>query len=569
MNHVDYDAIIVGQGLAGTSLAWSMRWRGQRPLVIDRDDSVTSSRVAAGLMTPITGQRLVKSWRWDQFWSSATEVYRRIETETQVRFFVPGRIVRLLVTADEQEFLARRLTTEFSGLVNQPCPLVDDANFDAGLGGFQMLEGGRLNVVQYLDASRRAFLADKQFVSRHLDLDRDIELTETGVRLPRLGLTTNQLIFCQGIDALNNPWFQHVRFKPAKGEILTVRIEGLAEERIVSRGVWLMPIGNNLFRAGATYEWKELNSEPTSKGRDEICARLAEFLRLPFEVVGHDAAVRPILRHQYPVIGCHPRHRQLGYFNGLGSKGSLQAPWLAQHFAGYLAGEHPLDQDVTLHHYDRLIVEGPASPNDAIPSPRTGQASKHSATIPLTESAHTIVRSVLRPGDIAIDATAGNGYDTQFLAECVGPSGKVYSFDIQATALAATSARLKAAGLNNVTLFHRSHAELQSALVELGTGSVSAVMLNLGYLPGGDKGLITQIESTIAAIRGGLAKLAPGGIMTIVAYPGHTGGSDEVAAVETLLDGLDRVDFDIHEPFAQTQNAGGPRLFVVRPHQRR
>jgi glycine/D-amino acid oxidase-like deaminating enzyme len=566
MTHVDYDTIIVGQGLAGTSLAWSLRWRGQRLLVIDREDAVTSSRVAAGLMTPITGQRLVKSWRWDRFWSTATEFYRRIEAETRVRFFFPGQIVRLLVSADEQAFLARKLTAEFSDLVNQPCPLVDDANFDAGLGGFQMLQGGRLNVVQYLDTSRRAFLADNQFVTQNLDLNCDIELTETGVHLPRLGLTTKRLIFCQGIDAQANPWFQNVRFKPAKGEILTVRIEGLAEERIVSRGVWLMPIGNNLFRAGATYEWKELNCEPTSKGRDEICERLAEFLRLPFEVVGHEAAVRPILKHQYPVIGLHPRHRQLGYVNGLGSKGSLQAPWLAQHFAGYLAGKHFLDPDVTLHQYERPIVRVLASTDDASQSPRSG---KRSATIPLTESAHTIIRTVLRPGDIAIDATAGNGYDTQFLAECVGPSGKVFSFDIQATALAATSERLKAAGLNNVTLLHRSHAELHSALVELAAGSVSAVMLNLGYLPGGDKSLTTQIESTTAAIRGGLSMLAPGGMMTIVAYPGHPGGSEEAAAVEELLNGLDRAEFEIREPFAETQNTGGPRLFVVRPRQRR
>ena len=114
-----------------------------------------------------------------------------------------------------------------------------------------------------------------------------------------------------------------------------------------------MPLGNSLFRAGATYEWDELDSVPTQKGRDEICSRLREFLRLPFEVIGHDAAVRPILRHQYPVVGLHPQLRQLGFFNGLGSKGALQAPWLADHFAVVLIEETPLDPAVDLHQYER------------------------------------------------------------------------------------------------------------------------------------------------------------------------------------------------------------------------
>ena len=353
MTESDYDEIILGQGLAGSTLAWSLRWRGRNVLVIDRDLAGTSSRIAAGLMTPITGQRLVKSWRWDQFWAAATAFYRRVESETETGFFHPQKSVRLLADESERAFLDRRLASEFAGLMTQPQPLVNSDWFDDRLGGFEMSEGGRLNVAAFLDASRQRLERDGQFVAADLDIESDIELTPSGVRLPRFGVVARRLVFCEGIGATGNPWFQHVRFKPAKGEILTVRIEGLPEERIVSRGVWLMPLGNNLFRAGATYEWRDLDSTPTSQGRDEICSRLREFLRLPFEVIGHDAAVRPILRHQFPVVGFHPEHRQLGFFNGLGSKGALQAPWLADHLAGLLTGESPLDPAVDLHHYER------------------------------------------------------------------------------------------------------------------------------------------------------------------------------------------------------------------------
>jgi glycine/D-amino acid oxidase-like deaminating enzyme len=348
MSSFQFDDMIVGQGLAGTALAWSLRWRGRRVLVIDREARVTSSRIAAGLMTPITGQRLVKSWRWNAFWAAATAFYRRVEAEAGTRLFHPTRMVKLLANDREREFFDRRLASEFTGLVAQPEPLVNSNWFNAPWGGFEMIESGRLDVPAYLDVSRRRLISEGQYMAGDLLPNEDVALTSNGVELPRLGLRSDRIIFCQGIDAMSNHWFHGVRFRPAKGEILTLRIMGLAEERIIHRGVWLMALGGDLFRAGATYGWRQLDCEPTLEGREEICARLREFLKLPFDVVGHDAAVRPILLNQYPMLGLHPDHPQLGFFNGLGSKGALQAPWLAEHFAGFLAGEHPLDRELDL-----------------------------------------------------------------------------------------------------------------------------------------------------------------------------------------------------------------------------
>lgn len=352
MTILDYDVLILGQGLAGTALAWSLRQRGQRFLIIDRDAPGGSSRIAAGLMTPITGRRLVKTWRWDEFWQTACTFYRQLETELETTFFFPSRMVRLLADSSEQNFFQRRITEEFAGLVARPEILLDPEAFDEGLGGFEMNSGGRLNVARFLAASRQQFVADGAYVTADIDLQREIEVKSTGVRLPHLDIQARRLIFCQGIDARDNPWFAHVRFKPAKGEILTLRIAGLAEARIVHRGVWLMPLGNGQFRAGATYEWNELNDLPTDVGREEICSRLRQFLRLPFEVVAQDAAVRPIVLHQYPVVGLHPRWPQLGFLNGLGSKGSLQAPWLANHFAEFLCADLPIDPAVSLSRYE-------------------------------------------------------------------------------------------------------------------------------------------------------------------------------------------------------------------------
>ena len=184
--------------------------------------------------------------------------------------------------------------------------------------------------------------------------------------------------------------------------------------------------------------------------------------------------------------------------------------------------------------------------------------------IPLTEIAQDIVRSTLKSGDIAIDATVGNGFDTQFLAELVGPTGTVYGFDIQSAALQIASNRLLDAGLRNVNLSQRDHAEMQSVIPPQFHGQIAAIMWNLGYLPGGDKQLTTTLRSTVAAIQGGLALLARGGVMTIIAYTGHPGGLEEATAVEGLLRDLDPGELQFTEPAPATHRFSPPRLFVVR-----
>ncbi len=350
MSLTSFDVIVVGQGLAGTTLAWSLRWSGSRVLVVDRDSPVTSSKIAAGLITPITGQRLVKTWRFDELWPAAVAFYRRVEQETGTSLFRAGPMVRLFSNSTEVDFFARRLATdEFRELVRKPTPPLDESAFVGDLGGFEMPTTGQLDVPRYLTASREQFAREGCYLTAELDAELDLELDGGGVSLPRLGARAGRLIFCQGIDATDNPWFRAVRFKPAKGEILTIRVPGLSENRVVHRGVWLAPLGAELFRVGSTYEWQQLDNVPTMAGRDEILSRLREFLLVPFEVIDHRAAVRPIHLNQYPVVGLHPDHEQLGFFNGLGSKGTLHAPFFASQFVRVLSGAAALDPEVDLN----------------------------------------------------------------------------------------------------------------------------------------------------------------------------------------------------------------------------
>lgn len=159
-----------------------------------------------------------------------------------------------------------------------------------------------------------------------------------------------------------------------------------------------------------------------------------------------------------------------------------------------------------------------------------------------TVLAHEHVAAVLRPGDVAIDATAGNGYDTVFLAERVGDAGKVLAFDVQAEAISAARARVEAAGLTGrVEFILGSHAAIPE---HAAPGSVAAVMFNLGYFPGGDHAVITRTTETLAALEAALLVLKPGGVLTVVCYPGHAGGDEESAAVVAWSGGLEAGEFE-------------------------
>ncbi len=344
MNRVD--CLIVGQGLAGTTLAWALRHAGASLFVVDRDEASTSSRIAAGLMTSVTGQRLVPSWRWDELWPAASRFYRWIEPELGETVFHPRPMVRLLTSPVEEEFVARRRSGEHARLIRPlTTPLRDDW-FTPARSTIELPEGGRLDVPRFLDLSREVFRRRGEFASLPLLLPGGLELTSAGVHLPALDLLADRVVFCEGIAARNNPWLGRLRFNPARGEILTLRILGLDEDRILHRGLWLARQSADLYRAGATYDWKNLEAGPTPAGRDELTTKLHDLLKLPFEVVGHDAAIRPILHHLPPIAGFLPDTPRLGLFNGLGSKGALQAPFFANQLAAHIVRGEPLDPEV-------------------------------------------------------------------------------------------------------------------------------------------------------------------------------------------------------------------------------
>ncbi|MBX2806866.1 MAG: FAD-binding oxidoreductase [Hyphomicrobiales bacterium] len=340
-----WDVIIVGQGLAGTALAWRLVEANRTVLLIDADDAVTSSKIAAGLMTPITGRRLHPSWRCDEFLPIARAFYKRVEARSKTRFFYDRTAIRLFQSDKEGALWAarREKPAVVAHLLSaDPAELIAPAIADTSGGGFVM-QAAQLDVPAYLGASRNAL----PFEAHRLDWKRDVHFSRDTVTVA--GRKARLVISCEGAAANGNPWFSSVPFRPARGDILTLRFAEPLRPQTLHCGVWLAPTGDpQIFKAGSTYDRNNLHQEPSADGRRQIEDKLRRFMRMPYEVIDHKVALRPIVFQSRAIVGLHPEQDRLGYFNGLGSKGSMHAPWYAERFAALITHGVPLPDHIDL-----------------------------------------------------------------------------------------------------------------------------------------------------------------------------------------------------------------------------
>ncbi|MDX2109588.1 MAG: FAD-dependent oxidoreductase [Verrucomicrobiota bacterium] len=346
----EYDAVVVGCGIAGALLSWRLIQRGQRVLVYDPGESTSASRVAPGIINPLAGKRLHPAWRIAELLPEAIATYRELEQDLGGSYYHPLPIVRILQNEFERTVLAQRASQPeaqpyigwrrdagwMPGLVHDP------------LGSFAAEGSGWVDL--------NALLAGWRGRLRTMGCLRDEALNHKalqpgaqGVRGP--GWSAKRVVFCEGWSVRYNPWFADLPFKPAKGEMLELETQTELPPVILNSGKWLLPLGNGRCRAGATFEWGPLDTVPTETARHEILDVLAKFLRADFRVISAQAGVRPILRDYRAVLGCHPVHPQFCIFNGLGSKGALAAPWLSRRLAEYLLDATTLDREFSLNRF--------------------------------------------------------------------------------------------------------------------------------------------------------------------------------------------------------------------------
>ncbi len=353
MSTADY--LIVGQGVAGSVLAWTLDQLGCRVIVADAPDRPAASAVAAGIVNPLTGRKLVRTWEADALFPFLHTFYTGIEQQLGVRFFHSLDIYRPFRSeAEKNQYLAIAADPAIGQYINP----TDKASMYADyiqnpFGGLTVTQSGWVDLLEFTKIIKGYFLRKSQYAdlavtAEMLTVSPDSVLIED--------LTVKKVIFCEGPLNRENPLFAHLPYRVVKGELLTAIVAHYPVDAIVNQGIFVLPVRKGLVKIGATYAWDDLDWQTTPTARQFLENKAHALLKVPFEVVSQQAGIRPSTQDRRPFVGLHPEHEAVGIFGGMGTKGVSLAPWLARQFANQLINGEELPKEVNIRRYDSLYA---------------------------------------------------------------------------------------------------------------------------------------------------------------------------------------------------------------------
>ena len=355
--HLETDYIIVGQGLAGTILAQTFLKAGKPFIIIDEPTLSKASKIAAGLYNPVVFKRLVKSWMADELVPFMDNFYTDCETILNAQFYFKKEIVRLFAEEQEKELWLKKTTEPVGNYLskNIEYDFLNNIVFNP-LGSANVLNAGNLDTKTFLNSFKSHFKKLNILFNEVFDYNA---LTISDSKIEYKNITAKKIIFCDGYKTTTNPYFSWLPFKLTKGETITIQIDKSIEtnfDKVVNKGVFILPIGNNQFKIGATYEWENLDENTTTKGKAELEEKLKKVLKTPYEIIDHQAGIRPTVNDRRPLIGLHPKHPALAIFNGLGTKGVMLAPYFAQHFFEHLENGKALEKEIDIKRFNKFYL---------------------------------------------------------------------------------------------------------------------------------------------------------------------------------------------------------------------
>lgn len=345
------DILIVGQGICGTFLSYYLDKAGVDYLVMDDNREDAPSRVAAGIINPVTGRRVVTVWKADEIIPYSWEAYQEIGallgitaiSQKNILDFFPNPFMResfLKKKAEDNPYIDL-VETDYSHLFN----------YEFGIGSIQPAYTAHLQTL--LPAWRNYLQTHQRLLSETVD-PTQIVIDQNIVSYK--DIRAKKIIFCDGAAGNENPYFANLPFAPNKGEALLVTIPGLAQDHIYKKSITLAPLPEpELFWAGSNYLWEFEDTRPTSEFYEQTVQQLQHFLKIPFTVVDHLAAIRPATVERRPFTGFHPVHTAVGILNGMGTKGCSLAPYFAQQLCDHLTNGTPLSPEADISRYARVL----------------------------------------------------------------------------------------------------------------------------------------------------------------------------------------------------------------------
>lgn len=347
---VDY--IIVGAGLAGLCFAQYCLQNNKSFLVIDNSER-TSSKVAGGMFNPVVLKRFTSIWESQAQLDSADFFYKHAEHLLSTSFYHNLPILRVFASVEEQNnwFQAcdNPATAAFLNpkLFTNPIQHIK-SRFHLG----EVFNTGFLDVKLFVETYQDFLKENHLLLSETFDYN-ELKIDEQNVFYKNSD--AKHIVFAEGFSILNNPYFNYLPLDGTKGELLYVKIPDLKLQSIVKSAVFLIPLGNDVYKVGATYNWEDKTDEITTDAKKELIEGLEKLIDCQYEILQHVAGVRPTVKDRRPLVGVHFQHKNVYILNGLGTRGVLLGPYLADKLFQNIENNVPLDPNINVARYYKKL----------------------------------------------------------------------------------------------------------------------------------------------------------------------------------------------------------------------
>ncbi|SHE72394.1 Glycine/D-amino acid oxidase [Arenibacter palladensis] len=345
---VDY--LIVGLGLAGISFCEVLE-RNKKSFKVISDDSQTSSVVAGGLYNPVTLKRFTLAWNAKEQLDLAIPFYSELERKLDIQLDYKIPILRRFASINEQNLWFE--ASDKPNLGHFVAPKIHsnhNPNIEAPFGYGEVLHTGRIDTAVLL-LHYGKYLGDKDLLLRETFDFEALKLRDGFVEYG--GFKAKNIVFATGFGIKNNPYFNYLPLNGTKGELLTINAPALKEERVIKSSVFIIPLGKDMYRVGATYKWKDKSNTPTEECKQELLQKLNTFLKCPYEVVDHVAGIRPTVSDRKPLVGRHPEHENMYLLNGLGSRGVMIAPMASMQLYALIENKEAVAPEMDLSRFTK------------------------------------------------------------------------------------------------------------------------------------------------------------------------------------------------------------------------
>jgi glycine/D-amino acid oxidase-like deaminating enzyme len=349
---IQTEFLIVGQGISGTFLSWYLHKARHAFVVIDHYEPNASSRVAAGIINPVTGRRIVKTWMIETLLPFALNAYEELGAHLGINAISRKKMIDFFPSAQMLNAFNDRINEDDEYLALSASPHLFHEHFNYDFGSGEIDPCYMINLSELLYTWREELVRENLLLTEKFVPDK-LSVTAEGVCYKNI--LAEKIIFCDGIYSSTNRYFKKLPFALNKGEALVIQSDFVPQNDIYKKGITLAPLGNSLFWAGSSHEWNFTDDMPSDSFLERTTGVLNQWLRQPYKVVGRLASIRPATVERRPFVGMHPHFPNIGILNGMGTKGCSLSPYFAHQLVNHLTENTAILPEADIKRFSRIL----------------------------------------------------------------------------------------------------------------------------------------------------------------------------------------------------------------------